>query len=266
MKRKRDKKKAIESEIPKLKALEQINFNAAGLDIEQVYIAIRAAAAWLVPAEVFSLCLVDQATGQCEDVFLADGDQRLPGSSHRLAGSFIEAMLVDGASLKVDDFQSASSKSEYLGWIGNFTDVRSGIAVLLRGKKDVLGVLSVQSYQPQAYQDTDQSILESFAAHVAITLENIQLYQQAEKSAVLEERQRLARDLHDSVTQLLYSMALMSGGWVTKARQGKLLDPAERFGQIEELSLQALKEMRLQIHQLNPSILGEVGLLQAVQN
>jgi signal transduction histidine kinase len=130
----------------------------------------------------------------------------------------------------------------------------------------MFGVLSVQSYQPQAYLDTDQSILESFAAHVAITLENIQLYQQAEKSAVLEERQRLARELHDSVTQLLYSMALMSGGWVTKARQGKLLDPAERFGQIEELSLQALKEMRLLIHQLNPSILGEVGLVQALQN
>ena len=240
--------------------------NAAGLDLEQVYIAIRAAAAWLVPAEVFSLCLVDQDAGQCEDVFLADGDQRLPGSSHLLAGSFVEAMLVDETSLKVDDFQSNSPKDKYLGWVGKFPGIRSGIAVLLRGKKDVFGVLSVQSYQPQAYQDTDQSILESFATHVAITLENIQLYQQAEKSAVLEERQRLARDLHDSVTQLLYSMALMSGGWVTKARQGQLLDPAERFGQIEELSLQALKEMRLLIHQLNPSILGEVGLLQAVQN
>ena len=240
--------------------------NAAGLDIEQVYVAIRAAAAWLVPAEVFSLCLVDQDAGQCEDVFLADGDQHLPGRSHPLAGSFIATMLLNGLSLKVDDFQNDSQIDEDLGWLGFFPGVRSGIAVLLRGKKEVLGVLSVQSYQPQAYLDTDQSILESFAAHVAITLENIQLYQQAEKSAVLEERQRLARDLHDSVTQLLYSMALMSGGWVTKARQGQLSEPTEQFGQIEELSLQALKEMRLLIHQLSPSLLGEVGLLQAIQN
>ena len=240
--------------------------NAAGLDIEQVYVAIRAAAAWLVPAEVFSLCLVDQAAGQCEDVFLADGDQRLPGSSYPLEGSFIENMLAEGSSLKVDDFQDEDQKRWQFGWFGNTKDVRSGIAVLLRGKKEMFGVLSVQSYQPQAYLDTDQSILESFAAHVAITLENIQLYQQAEKSAVLEERQRLARELHDSVTQLLYSMALMSGGWVAKARQGSLPDPVEQFGQIEALSLQALKEMRLLIHQLSPSILGEVGLLQAIQN
>jgi PAS domain S-box-containing protein len=240
--------------------------NAAGLDTEQVYIAIRAAAAWLVPAEVFVLCLVNQAAGQCDEVFLADGDQRLPGSSYPLEGSFFENMLAEGNSLKVDDFQDEDQKRWQFGWFGNTKDVRSGIAVLLRGKKEMFGVLSVQSYQPQAYLDTDQSILESFAAHVAITLENIQLYQQAEKSAVLEERQRLARELHDSVTQLLYSMALMSGGWVTKAHQGALPNPSERFGQIEALSLQALKEMRLLIHQLSPSILGEVGLLQAIQN
>lgn len=240
--------------------------NAAGLDIEQVYVAIRAASSWLLPAEVFGLFLVDQATGIWEDVFLADGDQNISGGSHPLDQTFIEEMLIYAISLRVNDFQTIPEKNWQSNWFGKYNGVRSGIAVLMHGKKDVLGMLTVQSYEPNAYRDTDQVILESFATHVSITLENIQLHQQAEKSAVLEERQRLARELHDSVTQLLYSMTLLSGGWGVKFRRGQLDDPADHFMQIEEMSLQALKEMRLLIHQLRPSALEEIGLLQALQN
>ena len=84
-------------------------------------------------------------------------------------------------------------------------------------------------------------------------------------AAVTAERQRLARDLHDSVTQSLYSLTLLSSGWKSMAEQGRLDDPAPSFQQLGDVGLQALREMRLMIHQLRSPILEELGLVQALQ-
>jgi len=240
--------------------------NMTGLDREKVFTAIRAACAWLLPADVVAISLVDYVAGEVEDVYVMDRDRHLFGNRHPLNGSFIGEVLANGVSIWVDDFYTRPNTNQYTNWIEYSPNVRSGMAVLLRGSQENLGVLTVQSYTPNAYTENDQSILESFAAHASITLENIHHYKQLEKSAVIEERQRLASDLHDSVTQLLYSIALMSGGWGVKASQDQLADPAEHFHQIEELSLQALKEMRMLIHQLRPPVLAEVGLLKALED
>jgi signal transduction histidine kinase len=85
-------------------------------------------------------------------------------------------------------------------------------------------------------------------------------------AAVGAERQRLARALHDSVTQSLYSMTLFAEGWRTLAEQGRLSDPIDCFRQLEDIGQQALKEMRLLLHQLRPPILEEVGLVGALQH
>jgi len=240
--------------------------NMAGLDSEHEYIAVRAACAWLVAADAVAISLVDHEAGEVEDVYLMDRNQRLPGNRYVLPGSFVDKVLKEGISCRVDDIQAGSNGDQKGNWLGYFPDTRSGMAVVLRGSKASLGVLTVQSNTPRAYTADDQSILESFAAHVSITIENIRHYKQLEKSAVIEERQRLASDLHDSVTQLLYSIALMSGGWGLKASQDELADPAGHFHQIEELSLQALKELRMLIHQLRPPVLAEVGLLKALED
>ncbi len=240
--------------------------NAAGLDVNKLYVTIRAASAWMVPAEVFAISLVDRSAGEYEDVFLADGDRRLSGGCHPLENSVTERILASGNSVKIDDFQSQPSENWGSHWAEYCPGVRSGIAVLLHGDNRFLGILSVQSYQPSTYQDSDLSALESLAAHASIAIENLQLHQQAQKAVVVEERQRLARELHDSVTQLLYSIALLGGGWGLKARKGRLPDPKSSFAQIEDLSLQALKEMRLLIYQLRPPLLDELGIVNALQH
>ena len=77
----------------------------------------------------------------------------------------------------------------------------------------------------------------------------------------------MARELHDSVIQILYSTVLMASGWRMMAEQGRL-DPAStavHFQQVAEQSEQALKEMRLMLFQLRPPILEQVGLVSALQ-
>src|SRR5574341_1751756 len=77
-------------------------------------------------------------------------------------------------------------------------------------KGAVTGVLSAASDQVNAFDDSDQEILQSVANQASTAIENARLHEQAQQSAVTEERSRLARDLHDSVTQALYGITLYS--------------------------------------------------------
>jgi len=86
------------------------------------------------------------------------------------------------------------------------------------------------------------------------------------EKAVTAERNRLARALHDSVTQSLYSLTLLAAGWQRLAKNGKLDSIDESLGEIGEVAQQALKEMRLLVYELRPPVLEEEGLLGAIHH
>jgi GAF domain-containing protein len=112
--------------------------------------------------------------------------------------------------------------------------------------RTVFGLLAIEQDQVGVYHPEDAEILQAFANHAALAIENARLYEQAQTVATDAERQRLARDLHDSVTQSLYSLTLLTNGWAAMAQRGELNVPqmAKQFKQLEEISLQGLKEMR----------------------
>ncbi len=139
--------------------------------------------------------------------------------------------------------------------------------VPLQIRGEVIGLMGIGTNQVErAFAPDEISLAETVAADVAGAIENGRLYEQAQVAAVDAERQRLARALHDSVTQSLYSMTLFAEGWRTLAEQGRLSDPIDCFRQLEDIGQQALKEMRLLLHQLRPPILEEVGLVGALQH
>ena len=85
------------------------------------------------------------------------------------------------------------------------------------------------------------------------------------EAGMQQERQRLARELHDSVTQSLYSSTLFAEAGRRLADAGDLERSKEYFAQLGETSQQALKEMRLLVHQLRPQVLDQEGLVGAIQ-
>ncbi|CUS06173.1 protein of unknown function [Candidatus Promineifilum breve] len=89
--------------------------------------------------------------------------------------------------------------------------------------------------------------------------------QEAATLAKLEERRRLARDLHDAVTQSLYSLSLMAEVARRHATAGDNRAANEYVGRLGELALQSLKEMRLLVYELRPSALEQEGLTGALQ-
>lgn len=90
--------------------------------------------------------------------------------------------------------------------------------------------------------------------------------QEAAARATLEERQRLARDLHDAVTQSVYSLTLMTEAARRRAALGEEAAAFDYVDRLSELARQALKEMRLLVYELRPAALTEEPLVAALQS
>lgn len=127
------------------------------------------------------------------------------------------------------------------------------------------GVLMITSPKALASATADGEVLEAVAEHISATLESVQLGEKRREIARLDERNRLARDLHDSVNQILFSLSMTAKGAESMLKQEHASDPIiEAVRDIQDLSQSALTEMRALIMQLRPSGL-EAGLLTALQ-
>ena len=87
----------------------------------------------------------------------------------------------------------------------------------------------------------------------------------AEELATIQERNRLARELHDSVTQALYSLSLYAEAASRELSTGDLDVVRKHLGELRNTSQQALQEMRLMVFELQPPILEQDGLVIALQ-
>ncbi|MGD9029470.1 MAG: GAF domain-containing protein [Anaerolineae bacterium] len=143
-------------------------------------------------------------------------------------------------------------------------DVQSEVVIPLRLGDQVIGTLDVQSAEPGAFTQQDLLVIQSLGDQIAVAIENARLYDRSQELAVLEERTRLARELHDSVTQSLYSVVLLTEGWRRSIRAGGAAHVEDYLTRIGQVNQQALKEMRLLIHELRPPALEEEGLLGAL--
>jgi signal transduction histidine kinase len=88
---------------------------------------------------------------------------------------------------------------------------------------------------------------------------------QAERFAVVEERTRLARDLHDSVSQTLYGLALSAEAAARTLAAGEFGGAADQVRELRETALQAQREMRLLIFELRPPLLEQEGLAASLR-
>jgi nitrate/nitrite-specific signal transduction histidine kinase len=145
-----------------------------------------------------------------------------------------------------------------------FCNVRSWVGVPLWVGTRMIGMLSIAHHQPRFYSAHLSGIVLAFANHAAIAIENARLYEQARQLAALEERQRLARDLHDAVTQTLFSSSLIAD--VLPDLWEKNPDKArQRLAQLQQLTRSALTEMRTLLLELRPRGLYETDIADLLQ-
>ena len=127
------------------------------------------------------------------------------------------------------------------------------------------GVLSCFRFTERGYSVDEIALVIALAEQMGMVLETDRLRQNAEAMAVLEERQRLARDLHDSVTQSLYSLSLFSRAGREAAEDGDADRLNRSLTELERNTLHTLREMRLLLYELRPADLEQEGLIQAIE-
>ena len=142
---------------------------------------------------------------------------------------------------------------------------RSLIAVPLSSRGRVLGVMFLASREHRDFSLPEVHLLTSIGHQVGVAVENGLLYKRAQQLAVLEERNRLARDLHDSVTQAVYGVTLYAEASTRLLAAGQVETAAEHLRDLRTTAQQALREMRALIFELRPPVLEKEGLVAALQ-
>ncbi len=165
-----------------------------------------------------------------------------------------------GESLIVPDVREDPRYIEMRG-----SGTRSELLVPIKAQDRVIGVLDVQSDELDAFSGGDLMVLRALADQAAIAILNARLYEQTKQLAVIEERQRLARDLHDSVTQSMYGVTLYAEAATRLLRSGNVELATEHLAQLRQTGQEALQEMRLLVFELRPPVLEEEGLVAGLQ-
>jgi signal transduction histidine kinase len=143
-------------------------------------------------------------------------------------------------------------------------DGRSYLGAQLRVRGRVLGLLSCYRTTTDGISPYQVSLVAALAEQLGVVIENHRLQQQAEEVAIVSERQRLARELHDAVTQSLYSQLLFARAGRDAVEENNSSKLPGILQQLEASAAEALKEMRLLLYQLRPAALQHGRLIDAI--
>ena len=133
-----------------------------------------------------------------------------------------------------------------------------GVPIVARG--EVIGALYLTEKEDGSmFSAEDQRLIELLAAHAAIAIENARLHERSRELSIVEERNRLARELHDSVTQRLFGVALAAESAVDAARP-RPRGAAAELERVRELARGAMEELRAVVFELRPASLEAEGL------
>ncbi len=127
------------------------------------------------------------------------------------------------------------------------------------------GVLVIFYDTAHSFSNWELDLTNTIADQIMLSIQNARLRRHARQAGIVEERERLARELHDSVTQSLYSLTLFAEAGRELARTNDLTGVSHQLNRIGETSQQALKELRLLIHHLRPPALQDAGLVGALR-
>ncbi len=128
-----------------------------------------------------------------------------------------------------------------------------------------VGVLALLSEKPDHFTDASMTLLATIADQIGAAVENIELRRLSRQAAVDEERERLADEVHDNVTQTVFSAGLFAEAARESLRSGNLALAEQHTQSILQRTNQALRELRLLLFEWRSEALAQKGLVGALE-
>ena len=229
-----------------LETLNQVSREISSrLDIQQVLNSVTEKARILLGGEVASLCLVDENQHWLKL-------QALSGPQHAIVGKRMPTNEQFALAVLASEHTMICGTDSCKGGCRMLSDEyrASHLAAPLRIGDRVIGALCVGSPAQNQFANESAEMLTKLANVAAIALENARLFAQAERVATLEERRRVAAEMHDGLGQTLSYLGLMTDQVVEFLSNGKEGAALERLGKTRETINIATSDVRRAINRL----------------
>jgi signal transduction histidine kinase len=233
------------------------------LDLEAVLQRVVDRARDLVGAKYGALSLV----GDDEHIsaFLTSGitaEERARMGPLPVGHGLLGVVLAEGKSLRLADL---TRHPRSVGFPPNHPRMRSLLAVPVVARQRVLGNLYLtEKLEAPEFDEADEESLRRFATQAALAIESAHLHRQLQALAITEERERIAREMHDSLAQVLGYVNTKAQAAQTLVRKGETERAAEQIGQLAEAARGAYADVREGILGLRTSRPGERGFHAAL--
>ncbi len=156
-----------------------------------------------------------------------------------------------------------SKDPEYVPFQGQ-SDIRSELAIPIRIGTETLGVLDIQSIEPGAFDEIDLFTAQTLSDQLAVAIENARLYQETRDIAVLEERNRMAREIHDTLAQGFTGIVLQLEA-AEQALDKDNKQVQEHLNRARALARESLNEARRSVWALRSQALEQLPLKEALR-
>ncbi|MFD7263327.1 GAF domain-containing sensor histidine kinase [Streptomyces sp. NPDC059874] len=233
------------------------------LEVRDVLRTIVVSARELLDAEYAALGVPDDHDGFAQ--FVVDGispeQWRAIGPLPRQHGILAAMLHQDGPQRLADVRQDP----RFEGWPAAHPEMSDFLGLPVRDGEEILGALFLANKKgPRGFTDEDEELLSLLAQHAAIALTNARLYERSRELTIAEERSRLAHELHDAVSQKLFSLRLTAQAAAALVDR----DPArakDELQQVSALAAEAADELRAAVTELRPAALDEDGLVATLR-
>ncbi len=179
--------------------------------------------------------------------------------THGMLGAMLE---IEGAYLTDDIHRDPRFRG---WWPSRHPDMRSFLGVPIVAREGVIGAFYLTEKEgADTFDARDRELIELLAAHAAIAITNARLYERSRELSILSERNRLALELHDVVSQKLFSLNLAADAAATLLERGPEL-ARPQIERVRDLSREALAELRSLILGLRPAELERDGLEEVLR-